>query len=50
MLAAAEASDKKLRKLFDESGIDTLVTVYRVGNLTNPQNRFKVSETLGFRV
>lgn len=44
MLTPAEKRDKKLRKLLDTSdaGLTTLTSVYRVGDLSNGQHKFKV--------
>ena len=39
-LTTAEKSEKKLRKLLDDSGVDSLVCVYRVGHLDLPQHRW----------
>jgi hypothetical protein len=39
-LTTAERSEKKLRKLLDDSGVDSLVCVYWVGHLDLPQHRW----------
>lgn len=41
-LTPKERRDKKIRKLFDATGIDVRCALYRVGNLEHPSNRFKV--------
>lgn len=42
-LTPAERREKKERKLFDEpSAVETIVSVYRVNDLSHPQTRFKV--------
>ncbi|EFN55649.1 hypothetical protein CHLNCDRAFT_23069, partial [Chlorella variabilis] len=42
MLTPAERKDKKLKKLVGEEGVETHVALYKVGDLTNAQLRFKV--------
>ncbi|KAG2730099.1 hypothetical protein I3760_01G277200 [Carya illinoinensis] len=42
-LTPAERREKKERKLFDEpSTLETIVSVYRINDLSHPQTRFKV--------
>jgi len=42
-LTPAERREKKERKLFDErNGPETIVSVYRINDLSHPQTRFKV--------
>lgn len=42
-LTPAERREKKERKLFDDSNnVETIVSVYKVNNLSHPQARFKV--------
>ncbi|XP_062155047.1 protein RDM16 isoform X2 [Alnus glutinosa] len=42
-LTPAERREKKERKLFDEqNGLETIVSVYRINDLSHPQTRFKV--------
>jgi U4/U6 small nuclear ribonucleoprotein PRP3 len=42
MLTPAERRDKKLRRMFDNSGLEAVTAVYRVGNLGHTQHRWKV--------
>ncbi|GAB4836521.1 Protein rdm16 [Ancistrocladus abbreviatus] len=42
-LTPAERREKKERKLFDDpSALETIVSVYKINDLSHPQNRFKV--------
>ncbi|XP_074286723.1 protein RDM16 isoform X2 [Silene latifolia] len=42
-LTPAERREKKERKLFDDPNtLETIVSVYKINDLSNPQNRFKV--------
>ncbi|KAL9230531.1 hypothetical protein vseg_005869 [Gypsophila vaccaria] len=42
-LTPAERREKKERKLFDDPNtLETIVSVYKINNLSHPQNRFKV--------
>lgn len=43
-LTPDERREKKERKLFDDLSVETLVSVYRIGNLSHPQARFKVDK------
>lgn len=43
MLTPAERREKKIRKMFDKDATGAKhVAVYRVDDLSHPQNRFKV--------
>lgn len=44
-LTPTERKEKKMKKLLGdaEAGVATMVSVYRVGTLSSPQLRFKVS-------
>ncbi|CAN6485885.1 unnamed protein product [Victoria cruziana] len=41
-LTPAERRDKKEKKLFDENVLETIVSVYKINDLSHPQTRFKV--------
>ncbi|CAD7695809.1 unnamed protein product [Ostreobium quekettii] len=41
-LTPSEKNKKKLKKMFDDNGVDVQVCVFKVLDLSNPRNRFKV--------
>ncbi|XP_031502434.1 protein RDM16 isoform X2 [Nymphaea colorata] len=41
-LTPAERREKKEKKLFDENMLETIVSVYKINDLSHPQTRFKV--------
>ncbi|KAJ9519140.1 hypothetical protein QJQ45_007695, partial [Haematococcus lacustris] len=41
-LTPAERKEKKLRKLFDDNGLEVLTSVYRIGRLDSKLNKIKV--------
>eukprot|EP00877_Chromochloris_zofingiensis_P011346 jgi/Chrzof1/6465/Cz18g12030.t1 len=42
MLTPAEKREKKVQKLFDESGLETITAVYKIADLSYGQHKFKV--------